>query len=289
MNQFKDHGKVTVYLYGFNASASTIISLGAKTVKMDKNGFYLVHKVSNWIGEWGTKNADEIQEAIDRLQKNKQENDKIDMVLAQLYAAKTGKDVQEMHDVLTKGTWLTAQEAKEYGFVDELVDASEKINFTPEMEEKFNAFGLPIPKFPEATTIPYLNSEEEELPNSIFDSLKNFFTQGKKNSKTDNEEYMSKTDLTHINEALGVTEIAIDKEKKAFFSEEELAKINKVLEELKSEKKTLLNEKETLTQQVESLKNADGDDTPPVDTTEDPEESAENGASEMYNAIKDLF
>ena len=78
------HGNVTVYLNGFVASAATIISMGAKTVKASKYSMYLVHKCSNWINEWGTYNADQIQELIDKLKKNKLDNDKVDLIIANM-------------------------------------------------------------------------------------------------------------------------------------------------------------------------------------------------------------
>lgn len=292
MNQFKEHGKVTVYLCGFNASAATVASLGAKKIMMDKNGFYLVHKVSNWVGEWGQMNADEMDAAIERLEKNKQENQKIDLVMARIYSDKTGKSIDDILDVLTKGTWITADDALEYGFVDELFNYGEKMNFTPEMQEKFNAFGLPKPDFPKAK-----EKENTSLFNFItetikkeFDSFRESFKGEFKNSSQDNnQKNMSKTDLTHINEALGLTEILFDKENKVVLSEEQLVKLNGLLEEKKNEKETLLQEKEELTNQVEALKNGDGDSTEEVDTTgKDAPKNTMGKSKELFNEIKDL-
>ena len=299
MNRFKEHGKVTVYLCGFNASAATVASLGAKTIKMDANGFYLVHKVSNWVGEWGQMNADELDEVIQRLEKNKQENAKIDLVMAQMYASKTGKSLAEMQEVLTQGAWITAQEALDYGFVDELFNHSDKMNFTPELEEKFNAFGLPIPSIetpknstPKAEIKNEITTEEkkeQESNASIIQAIKEFFLGAKKEGNQDNKEkYMSKTDLTHLNKALGVTEIVFNEESKAVLSEEQLKSINQGIADLETEKAALVAEKEALTEQVETLKNADGDDTTPVDTVEDEKENAISSAKDLYNKVKDL-
>ena len=86
--QFIDHGDVTVYLSGFVASAATIIAMGAKRIVMSKYAMFLVHKCSNFIDAWGNYNADEMQQLIDQLEANKKENDKIDVVLANMYASK---------------------------------------------------------------------------------------------------------------------------------------------------------------------------------------------------------
>ena len=143
--QFLDHGDVTVYFSGFVASAATIIALGAKRICMSKHAFMLVHKCSNFVDAWGSYNADQMQELIDQLTANKKENDKIDVVIAQLYAEKCGKSVSEILDILKREEWLTADEALEYGFIDEIVDAPDmaKMNFTNDLAVKFNRIGLP--------------------------------------------------------------------------------------------------------------------------------------------------
>lgn len=89
--QFLDHGNVTCYLYGYVASAATILATGAKKTCMSRYAFYLIHKVSNWVDAWGNYNADQIQQLIDDLKANKLENDKMDLVLANLYANKCKK------------------------------------------------------------------------------------------------------------------------------------------------------------------------------------------------------
>ncbi|OFY94732.1 MAG: hypothetical protein A2491_21750 [Bacteroidetes bacterium RIFOXYC12_FULL_35_7] len=53
-DQFIEHGSVTAELSAFVASSATLISLGAKTVRMNENSFYLIHKAMNWVDEWGS-------------------------------------------------------------------------------------------------------------------------------------------------------------------------------------------------------------------------------------------
>lgn len=47
--------------------------------------------MSNWVDAWGQYNADQIQQLIDELKENKLQNDKFDLVLANMYAAKCNK------------------------------------------------------------------------------------------------------------------------------------------------------------------------------------------------------
>ncbi len=145
--QLIDHGDVTVYLSGMVASSATIIAMGAKKVCMMRQGSaFLVHKCSNVIDIWDSCNADEIQSIIDDLTKNKRENDKIDLVIANIYAKKCRKKVDEIMTVLKAGEWMSPEEAKSMGFVDELVDmdvADKKTNLSPDVMRKLNAFGIP--------------------------------------------------------------------------------------------------------------------------------------------------
>lgn len=140
--RFKDHGDVHAHLFGMNASAATVATLKCKKVSMSANGLYLIHKVMNWVDIWGQLNADELEAEIQKLKKNKEENDKIDLMIAQMYANKTGREASEMLKIMKVGGWLTADEALNYGFIDEILPENTKVNLK-EVEDKFNAFGLP--------------------------------------------------------------------------------------------------------------------------------------------------
>jgi len=138
-----EHGNVSAYLYGFNASSGTVATLKCKIVKAASNSFYLIHKVSNPVMVFSMMNADEMRALITELETNIEENDKVDRVIAQMYCDKTGKSETEILDLMKKGGWLTAQEAKDWGFVDEVFQSVDKVNMK-NMESKLLAFGLPV-------------------------------------------------------------------------------------------------------------------------------------------------
>ena len=48
--------------------------------------------------------------------------EKIDLNIAAMYADKCKKDKQALLDLMKVGGWLTAQEALDWGFVDEICD-----------------------------------------------------------------------------------------------------------------------------------------------------------------------
>jgi len=127
-SMFKDHGNVEVHYIGMNASAATIASMGAAKVTMDKNAMYLVHKSSQILFEWSQMNADQILEHIKQLEKTATDLQKIDANIADLYTdrcKRKGKTCAEVMNLMSVGGWLTAQEALDWGFIDEITDIDE--------------------------------------------------------------------------------------------------------------------------------------------------------------------
>lgn len=120
--RFRDHGDVTCHMRGMNASAATILAMGAKKVTMERSGLMLIHNCRGFVWELGFMNTDELKEAIGRLKEKTSNQDKIDRVIASLYAAKCKKTTDELKKLMDKGGWLSADECLELGLVDELVD-----------------------------------------------------------------------------------------------------------------------------------------------------------------------
>ena len=110
-DQIAEHGDVTVILSAFNASAATLLTLSAKKIQMNSNGFYLIHKALNWVDAWGNMNPDDIDALIESLKKDKKELETVSLVLAKMYAKKTGKTTTEILNLMKEQMWLTADEA----------------------------------------------------------------------------------------------------------------------------------------------------------------------------------
>lgn len=146
--QFKEHGNVNVHYIGMNASAATIASMGAKHISIDKNAMYLVHKCSSIIFEWDQMNADQLKDHIAKLQKTANDLEKIDANVASLYADRCKKTPEELMNLMKVGGWLSAQEALEWGFVDEITtDDDEKATvLTQDTINAMAAAGIPVPE-----------------------------------------------------------------------------------------------------------------------------------------------
>lgn len=180
---FHRHGKVHVHFSGMNASAATISSLGAQRISMDASALYLVHKCSVAVFEWASMNADQLQEYIDTLSEQKTQMDKLDSHVAAMYAARCRKPQADLLALMKTGGWLTAAEAKEWGFVDEVTDYEEDIKpmMTEALATALATASIPIP------AIPYANSEAQKVAEPLFSRFISALTALFRSAKVDEE------------------------------------------------------------------------------------------------------
>ena len=99
--------KTTVNITGLTASSGTIVALAGDEVRMSENALFLVHNA--WTGVVG--NQHDMEKAAEELKT-------IDSRLVNIYKKKTGKSEQEILDLMKEERWISADEAKEFGFID---------------------------------------------------------------------------------------------------------------------------------------------------------------------------
>ena len=147
---FKNHGNVNVHFVGLNASAATIASLGAAHISIDAGAMYLVHKCSMAFFEWGSLNSDQFTTLIADCEKIKADLDKLDLNCAQLYAARCKRKPEDLLALMKVGGWLSAKEALDWGFVDEITDLADEPapKLTDALASAMANAGLPIPNIP---------------------------------------------------------------------------------------------------------------------------------------------
>ena len=181
---FRDHGDVTAHLRGLVASAATVASLGAARVSMAPDALFLVHKVSLTFLDWAQRNADQLEAFISELQSTKENLDAMDKAIAVSYARRCRKPVADLLDLMKNERWLSASEALDWGFVDEIQNDSKSV---AEPEDKKNCGGGKDSKHRNAISISkaqadYLRScglpipaQAVIAPDSFFSSAKNLF------------------------------------------------------------------------------------------------------------------
>lgn len=104
---------IHTYNDGLAASMGGVLLLAGKTVHTAKNGLLMIHNASTWM----IGHARDLREEADIL-------DKYDGIVAQHFADKSGKSVEDIKSKYLnyKDHFLTADEAKEEGFVDIIED-----------------------------------------------------------------------------------------------------------------------------------------------------------------------
>ena len=131
-NQIAQHGNVHVVYTGPSASAATIIGMGAQKISMIDNNFMLVHKVMAVVDNYGAFNEDDLDALIEDLKTLKTENQKFDLAIARIYSKRSGKSIEDTLALMKLNTWLSAEEAIEFGLVDEVIAPDAKYNFVSE-------------------------------------------------------------------------------------------------------------------------------------------------------------
>ena len=111
-NTLKNHrAKVTANIDGLAASAATIITSACDTVRMPKNALFMIHNPITFA--YG--NNQEMQKTVEMLNKVKNS-------IIETYLNKTKTDKETLSELMDNETWMNAEEAKEYGFIDEILD-----------------------------------------------------------------------------------------------------------------------------------------------------------------------
>lgn len=109
-NALRNHNaKIETRVDGMAASIASVIALAGEKVVMEENAFMMIH--NSWT--WGAGNAAELEKMAAVLRK-------IDDNLVAAYVAKTGMDAEEIAAMCDAETWMTADEAVEFGFADEV-------------------------------------------------------------------------------------------------------------------------------------------------------------------------
>lgn len=111
-NLIKQHeASVTTYIDGLAASIASVIALAGDRVVMADNALFMIHNPSGLV--MGT--SGDMRKMADVL-------DKIRSTMSGVYSGKSGKPEDEINTMLDEETWMTAAEAKEAGFVDEIAE-----------------------------------------------------------------------------------------------------------------------------------------------------------------------
>lgn len=259
---FRRHGKVSVHFCGMNASAATIASMGAKHISMDRSAMYLVHKVSSTILEWGTFNADKMQQLIEKFQQWKKDFDKVDANIAEMYAERCKNTPDKLLALMAEGGWLNSSEALEWGFVDEITDDVEPAPaLTNQMVASMQTAGIPVPNMPVQDSNSLLSAIRSLLQSLLPHANK------QKSQITNHTKPLTiamKKVYTNVCRVLNVKDFTLTKDNRATLTDAQLTALDQKLQTLTDK---VANQKATITQlqqTVQNLKSGPGDQSPQI-------------------------
>lgn len=108
-------GKVTGVIQGMAASAASIIAEACDPLVISPAGQMMIHKAQTD----GSGNADDFTHTAGVLNTT-------DRTIAGIYEAKTGKSEADILNLMKNETYLTAQDAVDQGFADEVMQTADK-------------------------------------------------------------------------------------------------------------------------------------------------------------------
>lgn len=106
--------KIIVNIQGLAASSASFIAMAGDVVNISPTAQIMIHKV--WSQSAG--NTDDLQHEAEVL-------DGVDQSIASAYELKTGMKQTDILQLMSKETWLTAQDAVDKGFADNIMFVSQ--------------------------------------------------------------------------------------------------------------------------------------------------------------------
>lgn len=107
----KDYpGTVTVKIVGIAASAASVVAMAGDKVLISPTAQIMIHNVAS-VAQGDYRVMKHEAEVLKNYNKS----------IANAYMLKTGLSQEELLNLMDKETWLNAQQAKEKGFVDEIM------------------------------------------------------------------------------------------------------------------------------------------------------------------------
>jgi ATP-dependent Clp endopeptidase proteolytic subunit ClpP len=132
---WRHDGAVRVYVDGLAASAASVIAMAGDQVYMYESSIMMVH--NPWSVAMGE--ASDMRKSADVLDKRR------DQLLA-VYRSKTGMDDEDLIALLDSETWMSAEEALAWGFIDGIVVSEPPEDVDALMSRVSVAQGLKVPE-----------------------------------------------------------------------------------------------------------------------------------------------
>ncbi|MDD6015562.1 MAG: ATP-dependent Clp protease proteolytic subunit [Prevotellaceae bacterium] len=273
---FEEHGDVVVRFIGCCASAATWMAFGAKSIEIAEDALFLVHQCSNLVAIYKSMKVEDIDATIKKLESMKKSQEAINLTIAKKYADRIpeGKTLEDVLNLMAEERWMTAEETKEWGFVDTVIPGINRMTKEAQNLVAMNcaSMNLPVPHFEEP-------KEEKSMVSQIIDGIKNLLhlenkgaeentSEDPANHSTEkeqtvsnnqnNQSSMNKKFINLIALLAIANDATTDEEKGVTLTHEQLQLIENALANAKAKEKTLKDVEEALDAVSDNVKKMEG-------------------------------
>lgn len=149
-NALRQHkARVVAYVDSLAASIGSVIAMAGDEVVMARYSTMMIHEASGVaIGA----NADEMRAMADLLDKTSQN-------IAQVYADRSGTDIEDWRNLMRAETWFSAEEAVEFGLADRVGDDNRTVE---------NSWDMSIFSYPGRQAAPAPTVAPTGPPSNVF-------------------------------------------------------------------------------------------------------------------------
>ena len=164
-SQLKNYsGTVTMHIDGMCASAATVITCAGDKVVMPDNAIFMIHNPSCML--FDSYDSAELSQMADQL-------DAVKQTIVNVYMKRCGNNLSEKKicQKMDDETWMSAQEALDCGFIDEIDDSCKVKNSMKDGCLIVNSVKCDLKKFKNTAHISdILNKKEEKEGEKFMDS-----------------------------------------------------------------------------------------------------------------------
>lgn len=273
---FEEHGDVVVRFIGCCASAATWMAFGAKSIEIAEDALFLVHQCSNLVAIYKSMKVEDIDATIKKLESMKKSQEAINLTIAKKYADRIpeGKTLEDVLNLMAEERWMTAEETKEWGFVDKVIPGINRMTKEAQNLVTMNCASMNLP-------VPHFDTPKEEMSmvSQIIDGIKNLlhleskgaeentsedpanhstereqtFSNNQNNQSSMNKKFINLIALLAI-----ANDATTDEEKGVTLTHEQLQLIENALANAKAKEETLKDVEEALDAVSDNVKKMEG-------------------------------
>lgn len=154
-------GNVTVEVTGMAASAASVAIMGADIIRISPTAQIMIHKA---LVNWAYGNSDDLEKTVNALKSS-------DQAIINAYTERTGLSEGELLEMMKNETFMSANEAVEKGFADEVMT----------FDDMQAVASLGTGMLPQAVIDDYFNnrkSNQKEINAMLFDLEKETLLEG---------------------------------------------------------------------------------------------------------------